>query len=253
MARYLRRRARLGYYDVVAWIDVAVVCVLFVGLCLCEPLQANPNSLARAQHQNQTEAQDVEALLVAGEQGDAEAQFTLGARYESGRGVAQDAAVAVRWYRRAAQQEHVTAQFRLGGMYRDGRGVPQDDLQAVRWFYFAANQRHIRAASNLGWMYQNGRGIPQNDGEAVRLYRLAADQGLAEAQYNLGLMYDLGQAVPQDRVAAHMWLTLAAARAPEAMRDQVVTARDAVEEEMTAKQVAEAQRLAREWKPIDQR
>ena len=90
-------------------------------------------------------------------------------------------------------------------------------------------------------------------GEAVRLYRRAADQGVAEAQYNLGLMYDLGQAVPQDRVAAHMWLTLAAARAPEAMRDQVVTARDAVEEEMTAEQVAEAQRLAREWKPIDQR
>ena len=64
---------------------LVVVHGLLVGLCLCEPLQANPNSPARAQQQNRTEAQDVEALLVAGEQGDAEAQFTLGARYESGR------------------------------------------------------------------------------------------------------------------------------------------------------------------------
>ena len=155
-----------------------------------------------------------EALRQAAEQGDAEAQFTLGARYESGRGVAQDAAVAVRWYRRAAQQGHVTAQFRLGDMYRDGRSVPQDDLEAVRWFYFATEQGHSRAASNLGWMYQNGRGVPQNDGEAVRLYRRAADQGLAEAQYNLGLMYDLGQGVPQDRVAGHMWLTSPPHRPP---------------------------------------
>ncbi len=50
-----------------------------------------------------------------------------------------------------------------------------------------------------------------------------------------------------------MWLSLAVARASAADRDAYVEVRDAVAEEMTAEQVDEAQRLAREWKPIDQR
>ncbi len=46
-----------------------------------------------------------------------------------------------------------------------------------------------------------------------------------------------------------MWLSLAAAQASAADRDTYVEARDAVAEQMTAEQVAEAQRLSREWKP----
>ena len=56
--------------------------------------------------------------------------------------------------------------------------------------------------------------------------------------------------VPQDRVAAHMWLGLAAAQASTEDRERL---RDAVAAEMTPQRIAEAQRLAREWKPIDQR
>ena len=53
-----------------------------------------------------------------------------------------------------------------------------------------------------------------------------------------------------------MWLSLAVARASAAGRDDhdtYVEVRDAVAQQMTAEQIAEAQRLAREWKPIDQR
>ena len=59
-------------------------------------------------------------------------------------------------------------------------------------------------------------------------------------------MYEQGQGVSQDRVAAHMWLSLAVAQASDADRDTFVEARDAVAEEMSAKQIAEAQRLARQ-------
>ena len=48
-----------------------------------------------------------------------------------------------------------------------------------------------------------------------------------------------------------MWFSLATAQATD--RDAYVEARDAVAEEMTAEHTAEAQRLAREWKPIDER
>ncbi len=105
------------------------------------------------------------------------------------------------------------------------------------------------AQHNLGVMYRDGRGIPQDHAEAIRWFRLVADQRMALAQANLGIMYALGQGIPQDHVAAHMWLSLAVAQSSGEDRDRYVKARDAVAERMTAEQIVEAQRLAREWKP----
>ena len=87
---------------------------------------------------------------------------------------------------------------------------------------------------------------------ALRFYRPLADQGHAEAQFNLGLMYGNGQGVPQNYVQGHMWFNLAAARFPASEtenRNKAVSARANVASKMTPAQVAEAQKLAREWKP----
>ncbi len=63
-------------------------------------------------------------------------------------------------------------------------------------------------------------------------------------------MYEKGQGVPQDYVQAHMWYNLAASHfAPGSDRDRAVKNRDIIAEKMTPAQIAEAQRLAREWKP----
>ncbi len=96
-------------------------------------------------------------------------------------------------------------------------------------------------------MYANGWGVPQDDAEATRWYRLAADQGLAAAQFNLGVSYSLGEGVPQDYVESHMWFNLSAAQSSGDDRDKSVKGRDSVAELMTNEQIAEAQRLAREW------
>ena len=92
-----------------------------------------------------------------------------------------------------------------------------------------------------------GRGVPKDYAEAVRWYHLAADQGAANAQGNLGIMYALGWGVPQDDDEAHMWPNLAAAQSSGADRERLVKARDAAAESITPDQLAEAQRLAREW------
>ena len=91
--------------------------------------------------------------------------------------------------------------------------------------------------------------VPEDDAAAVRWYRLAAEQGDTSAQFNLGVMYADGQGVPQDCGEAHMWLNLAAAQSSGENRDSRVTTRDAVAALMTAEQIAEAQRRAREWTP----
>ena len=62
-------------------------------------------------------------------------------------------------------------------------------------------------------------------------------------------MYTNGQGVPQDYLEAHMWLNLAVSRASGADQQKWTAARNLVAEKMTAEQIAEAQRRAREWKP----
>ena len=112
---------------------------------------------------------DFRETLQLAEQGVAKAQYNLGVMYANGRGVRQNDAEALRWYRKAAEQEDADAQFNLGGMYAYGRGVRQDDTEAVKWF------------------------------------RQAAAQGLTQAQYNLGIMYYSGRGVHQDRTLAQEW------------------------------------------------
>ena len=55
--------------------------------------------------------------------------------------------------------------------------------------------------------------------------------------------------MPQDYTQAYMWLNLAAANAPQEERVNRVRSRDRVAAKMTPAQIAEAQKLAREWKP----
>ncbi|MEG1553372.1 MAG: tetratricopeptide repeat protein, partial [Kiritimatiellia bacterium] len=65
--------------------------------------------------------------------GDLQAQADVGDCYANGKGVARDAAEAVKWYRKAAEQGHADAQNRLGVCYANGDGVTRDDVEAVKW------------------------------------------------------------------------------------------------------------------------
>ena len=76
----------------------------------------------------------------------------------------------------------------------------------------------------------------------------AAEQGYSDAQYKLGLMYYEGQGVSEDYVEAYKWFSLAAAQG----HANAAKIRGFVANEMTPAQIAEAQKLAREWKPKTQ-
>ena len=108
-----------------------------------------------------------------------------------------------------------------------------------------ADQGDAQAQFELGFRYAHGYGVSRDDQEAAKWYRQAADQGDGDAQHALGVMYDEGRGVPKDYVLAHMWLNLAAAKGGK----DAVKLRGLLEEIMTPVQLAEAQRLAREWRP----
>ncbi len=80
---------------------------------------------------------------------------------------------------------------------------------------------------------------------ALREWRPLAEQGYLAAQVNLGILYYEGEGVPQDYVQSHKWLNIATSRGDDIARKN----RDIVAKRMTREQIAEAQRLAREWRP----
>lgn len=65
----------------------------------------------------------------------------------------------------------------------------------------------------------------------------------ADILFELGMMYCIGRDVLQDYVTAHKWFNLAAMKGSEDARSY----RRELALEMTANQVAEAQRQARAW------
>jgi len=150
---------------------------------------------------------DVDDCRVKAEQGDTNSQYILGSMYGIGQEIQQDYKKSFMWYQRAAEQGNSDGQFGLGFMYGKGLGVIQDFKIAFMWF-----QR-------------------------------AAEQGHTSAQYNLGNMYYDGQGVPQDYVMAHMFWNISSGNGGEGAANN----RDTVTKKMTLSQIAEAQKLAREW------
>jgi hypothetical protein len=121
---------------------------------------------------------------------------------------------AVKSLSRAVEQDQpdagaADAQYKLGVSYYRGEGVAKDHAGAVRWFRKAAEQGQRNAQDNLGSCYLNGEGVLKDYVEAYRWYNLAAAQGEKDAQKHLS----------------------------------------EIEPIMTREQIAEAQRLAREFKP----
>jgi len=128
--------------------------------------------------------------------------------------------------------------------YQKGQGVPQDYKEAMVWYRLAADQGNPEAQFSLGYMYEMGQSVSPDFREAARLYRLAAEQKHSLAQFSLGYLYGEGHGVPRDYVQAYLWFSLAGSGGDA----KSIKNRDTVAGKMTPAQIAEAQRLVREWK-----
>jgi hypothetical protein len=159
------------------------------------------------------------------------------------------------WFRdllKLAGQGDPEAQVNLGTLYDGGLGVPQDEAEAVKWYRRAADKGDSDGQVSLGWSLIFGKSNLQDEAEAIELFRKAADHGNVDAMSSLGTLYADGWCVAQDYVQAHMWYNLAAS-GPSSLfemdKKELAKRRDELAAKMTPQQVAEAQRLAREWKP----
>jgi len=106
-----------------------------------------------------------------------------------------------------------------------------------------AEAGNVEAQHYIGKIYLEGEGVIQDYRKAFYWYQKAAGQDNALAQSSLGVMYLIGEGVIKDYVQAHKWFNIASASGDENSRD----ARDMAEKGMTNDQIAEAQRLSKEW------
>jgi TPR repeat protein len=221
---------------------------------------------------------------LAAEQGCASAQVNLGDMYFNGRtgevilspsdresvdtgfGVPRYYAQAVTRYRLAANQGYPPAHTRLSFMYTNGLGVPQDSAEAVRLNRLAAEKGYAPAQYGLGTAYYGGHGVFQDFAEAANWFQLAAEQGEGGSQLALAHMYRNGEGLAEDYVRSFVWLSLAASglltnsveesHKPKRYNDayddllirQLADSRRELKLLLSVDELAEADRLVREWK-----
>ncbi len=179
------------------------------------------------------------------ERGDADAQAWVGASYAGGGGVPASLPTAFDWYLRAAEQGHPFASTNVGAMLAMGHGVRQDAVAGAAWLGKAADAGDPMAQYNLATLYAKGDGVAQDKATAAGLYRRAAEAGHYPSQARLGYLHANGIGVEKNRVAAFMWLSLAA-------RHGVGTALNALEEvvgQMSAEEKGQGTALLQRWRP----
>ena len=165
---------------------------------------------------------------MAAEKGGASVQLRLAKKYAAGEGVRKDPEQAVKWYRRAAEQNNnPEAQWELGQIYLKGIGVPVDAAEGTKWVGRAGANGHkeanaalprltlirdadrgeVAAQLQMGKNYDRGApGFTVDKKEAAKWFTKAAGQGSLEAQLRLSEMCMTGEGLPQSIPDSVRWL-----------------------------------------------
>jgi TPR repeat protein len=148
-------------------------------------------------------------LIAAADGGDADAQYELARRLESGVGDAPDLLRALHYYHEAANADHAEALFRLATIFHRGidldRAYPERAAPLFR--RLAEEHAHGYAAQILGVMHAQGNGVPRDLPRAERLFELASRLGQNDALLNLALLR-AGPSEHHDLVEAAKWAIL---------------------------------------------
>ena len=94
----------------------------------------------QAAYDNQDYSKAFGILLPHAEEGLAEAQCMIGSMYHLGLGIHVNGAMAVTWYRRAAEQGHPLAYHNLGCLYHTGVPDLQPDPEKATECYRKAEE-----------------------------------------------------------------------------------------------------------------
>lgn len=160
--------------------------------------------------------------------------------------VSGDYKSAIRELTPFAEQGNAEAQYLLGASYANASPPEQDYLKAERWLQAAAEQGHTDAMvdiAKLNLFYKNERDVKK----AIPWYMKAADLGHPEAQFMIGTYYfseDSGD--EKNNVKAYMWWLLSASKGHPLAK--LMLEKSLVK--ISPDEVQKAEQLAKEWKAV---
>ena len=202
-------------------------------LPLLQPLSDDGNPIAgcmvkvmrdRSQGRVAYDADAMASTCLAAASGQRAAQLELAGNYRTGLILSQDEAKAFTLYQLAADQGSPVAQKVLGDFYADGVGVQRDLVIACQWWGRAARQGGGSLAErNYGTCYLTGTGVARSEVQALAWWLIAKSNEGA------------------DRDGLPSWVYQR-----EADADRLT---DTLMQRLSADHVAEAQALARDWRP----
>ena len=250
-----------------------ILLVLFGGISSADDLQDGVDAYKRGDDKTA-----YKLFLPLAEKGYPLAQYHMGEYTEK-----EDYKESLKWYRLSAEQGNADAQNTLGYIYRDGYELPEtlSILDKIFEYFFQEYEREkarlYEAEIEKGNAVMITAVVKQDYKESVKWFRLSAEQGNTRGQHGLSSMFEYGRGVPQDYALAHMWLSLSFSglskrvdltknkknKSPEEFEEAVPdlllqsyvqkNGRDFrivnLEKKMSPTQIGKAQEMAKNWKP----
>jgi uncharacterized protein len=165
--------------------------------------------------------------------------------YKRGDELPKDSAEALRWYRKAADAGDSKASVTVASMLLspDRKPTTQEGAESRRRCEEAAERNFPPGAYCMVLIYRLGLGGPKDPVEWAKWLNRAADLGHPQAALELGEAHWKGDGVQKDLVTAYMWIWLAF----RAKVQGAETDAQALQKEMSPKQMEQAKRKASEW------
>lgn len=117
---------------------------------------------------------------------------------------------AAKLYLLAADQGNEFAQYSIGMNYIYGAGVVESYTKAIEWVSKSAEQGFDIAQIRLGKIYSAGEIAEKDIEKSLKWYTKAAEQGANESAYRLAEIYSSRSQKKLDIISAYQWVLIAA-------------------------------------------
>jgi len=211
--------------------------------------------------------EEINALRVMAEKGDAKSQYELGVAhyhiaaggggYVITRGIGgkpANPAEAAKWFLKAAEQGHPEACYEIARMYDEGVGVISSGSDAGKWmkqYALKGSSEGGRIEYIMGTFYAKNRpDLPKDEKESISWYRKAAvlvvgprpnDARFIDAsRHALAACYADPQSAEFNLTKAYAWWSVSAASGNFAS----VKKRDGIEQRLSSSEVKEGRAMA---------
>ncbi len=164
-----------------------------------------------------------------------ESQYTLALMYEKGEGdPTKGPADAAIWYSHAAQLGLAKAQFRLAEIYENGTGLPQDPKEALKWYKKAAEENaNVDAMVALGHLYEQATAISRKTRKKRRSgIRRRPTRGDGVAELEMARIFRDNK----DIVSAYKWYAIATNNLEGDLKASAIRSRVQLSAQMTPEQ-----------------